>query len=47
MQNIENSIADILALSPYLRERIASKEVSVVGAYMDLLTSKVGFGELV
>ena len=47
LQNIENSIADILALSPYLRERIASKEVSVVGAYMDLLTGKVGFGELV
>ena len=47
LQNIENSIADILALSHSLRERIASKEVSVVGAYMDLLTGKVGFRELV
>ena len=47
MQNIENSIADILALSPYLRERIASKEVGVVGAYLDISNGQVEFGELV
>ena len=46
-QNIENSIADILALSPYLRERIASKEVGLVGAYLDISNGQVEFGELV
>lgn len=46
-QNVENSLADIVHGSPYLRERIESGEIGLVGAYHDIASRAVSFGELV
>jgi carbonic anhydrase len=46
-RNVENSLAAIVADSPYLRERIARGEIGLVGAFHDIATRTVAFGELV
>jgi carbonic anhydrase len=46
-QNVENSLATIIHSSAYLRERIAHGEMGLVGAYHDITTRTVTFGELV
>jgi carbonic anhydrase len=46
-RNIENSLQEIMAGSAFLRERIARGEMGLVGAYHDIATRTVQFGELV
>jgi carbonic anhydrase len=46
-RNIENSLAEIINGSAFLRERIARGEMGLVGAYHDIATRTVHFGELV
>jgi carbonic anhydrase len=46
-RNIENSLQEIVAGSAFLRERIARGEMGLVGAYHDIATRTVHFGELV
>jgi carbonic anhydrase len=46
-RNIENSLAEIIDGSEFLRERIARGEMGLVGAYHDIATRTVQFGELV
>lgn len=46
-QNIENSLADIVAGSEFLRGCIARGEMGLVGAYHDIAGRTVHFGELV
>jgi carbonic anhydrase len=46
-RNIENSLQEIMAGSAFLRERIARGEMGLVGAYHDIATRTVHFGELV
>jgi carbonic anhydrase len=46
-RNIENSLEEILAGSAFLRERVARGEMGLVGAYHDIATRTVHFGELV
>lgn len=46
-RNIENSLHEIMAGSAFLRERIARGEMGLVGAYHDIATRTVHFGELV
>ncbi|MCS0583784.1 SulP family inorganic anion transporter [Massilia pinisoli] len=46
-RNIENSLDEIIAGSAFLRERIARGEMGLVGAYHDIATRTVQFGELV
>ncbi|MFK3738562.1 bifunctional SulP family inorganic anion transporter/carbonic anhydrase [Massilia sp. TN1-12] len=46
-QNIENSLADIVAGSEFLRGCIARGEMGLVGAYHDIAERTVHFGELV
>jgi carbonic anhydrase len=46
-RNIENSLADIINGSAFLRERIARGEMGLVGAYHDIATRTVHFGALV
>lgn len=46
-QNVENSLATIVNSSAYLRERIERGEMGLVGAYHDIATRTVTFGELV
>lgn len=46
-RNIENSLDEIIAGSAFLRERIARGEMGLVGAYHDIATRTVHFGELV
>lgn len=46
-QNIENSLAEIINGSPYLRACIESGEMGLIGAYHDIATRTVQFGELV
>jgi len=46
-QNVENSLADIIEGSAFLRERITRGEMGLVGAFHDIATSTVHFGELV
>ena len=42
-QNVHNSIADILAQSPYLKQKIEQDEIGIVAAYHDLQSGKVYF----
>jgi carbonic anhydrase len=44
-RNIENSLDEIIAGSAFLRERIARGEMGLVGAYHDIATRTVQFGE--
>lgn len=44
--NARNSVQEILAQSPYLRNRIAKKEIGIVSAYHDISTGIVHFEEL-
>jgi len=46
-QNIENSLAEIIHGSEYLRGCIARGEMGLVGAYHDIATRTVEFGDLV
>ena len=46
-RNIENSLAEIIDGSAFLRERIARGEMGLVGAYHDIATRTVHFGTLV
>ena len=46
-RNIENSLADIINGSAFLRERIAQGEMGLVGAYHDIASRSVQFGALV
>jgi carbonic anhydrase len=46
-RNVDNSLAEIIAGSAFLRERIARGEMGLVGAYHDIATRNVDFGELV
>lgn len=46
-QNVENSLADIIEGSAFLREKITRGEMGLVGAFHDIATSTVHFGELV
>ena len=46
-RNIENSLAEIIDGSEFLRERIARGEMGLIGAYHDIATRTVQFGELV
>jgi carbonic anhydrase len=46
-RNVENSLAEIIEGSAFLRERIARGEMGLVGAYHDISTGNVDFGELV
>ena len=46
-RNIANSLQEIMAGSAFLRERIARGEMGLVGAYHDIATRTVHFGELV
>ncbi|QGZ42299.1 carbonic anhydrase [Pseudoduganella flava] len=46
-RNIENSLAEILEGSEYLRGCIERGEMGLVGAYHDIATRNVHFGELV
>jgi carbonic anhydrase len=46
-RNVDNSLAAIIANSPYLRERIARGEIGLVGAFHDIAMRTVSFGELV
>jgi carbonic anhydrase len=46
-RNVENSLADIIEGSAFLRERIARGEMGLVGAFHDIGNSTVHFGELV
>lgn len=46
-QNVENSLADIIEGSAFLRERITRGEMGLVGAFHDIANSTVHFGELV
>ncbi|HEX8606810.1 MAG TPA: hypothetical protein VF774_29480, partial [Pseudoduganella sp.] len=43
----ENSLAEIIAGSDYLRNCIERGEMGLVGAYHDIATRTVEFGELV
>lgn len=44
-RNIENSLAEIVNGSAFLRERIAHGDMGLVGAYHDIATRTVHFGE--
>jgi carbonic anhydrase len=46
-QNVENSLADIIEGSAFLREKITRGEMGLVGAFHDIASSTVHFGELV
>jgi len=46
-QNVQNSLADIIEGSAFLREKITRGEMGLVGAFHDIATSTVHFGELV
>lgn len=46
-QNVENSLAQVIAGSEYLREQIARGEMGLIGAYYDIGTGEVQFGKLV
>jgi carbonic anhydrase len=46
-QNIENSLAEVIAGSEYLRGCIARGEMGLIGAYYDIGTGEVQFGKLV
>jgi carbonic anhydrase len=46
-RNVENSLADIIEGSAFLREKITRGEMGLVGAFHDIATSTVHFGELV
>jgi MFS superfamily sulfate permease-like transporter len=46
-QNIENSLAEVIAGSEYLRERISRGDMGLIGAYYDIGTGEVQFGKLV
>ncbi|MES2742371.1 MAG: SulP family inorganic anion transporter [Pseudomonadota bacterium] len=45
-QNVQNSLAEIVANSPYLRERLERGEIGLIGAYHNIATSEVVFGEM-
>jgi carbonic anhydrase len=44
--NTENSVADILSQSPYIREKVERKEIGIVSAYHDISTGKVTFEQM-
>jgi carbonic anhydrase len=46
-QNVQNSIDEILANSPYLKAKIDRKEMGLVGAYHNITTSRVEFEEII
>ena len=46
-RNVENSLSEVITGSEYLRERIASGEMGLIGAYYDIGTGEVQFGQLV
>jgi MFS superfamily sulfate permease-like transporter len=46
-QNVENSLAEVIAGSEYLRGCIARGEMGLIGAYYDVGTGEVQFGKLV
>lgn len=46
-QNVENSLAEIVEGSEYLRACLARGEIGLVGAYHDIASKTVSFGELV
>jgi carbonic anhydrase len=46
-RNVENSLADIIEGSAFLREKITRGEMGLVGAFHDIASSTVHFGELV
>lgn len=43
IQNVYNSIEDILEHSPYLKQKIEQNDIDIVSAYHDLQTGKVHF----
>lgn len=45
-KNAQNSVTEILEQSPYLRARIAKKEIGIVSAYHDISNGKVYFEAL-
>lgn len=45
-ENVINSIEEIIAGSPILKEKIINKEIGIVSAYHDISTGKVHFDEL-
>lgn len=45
-ENVINSIEEIIAGSPILKEKIINKEIGIVSAYHDIATGKVHFDEL-
>jgi carbonic anhydrase len=47
LRNVENSLAEIIDGSSYLRERIERGEIGLVGAYHDIASRTVVFGDLV
>ncbi|MDQ1921447.1 bifunctional SulP family inorganic anion transporter/carbonic anhydrase [Massilia pseudoviolaceinigra] len=47
LQNVENSLAEIVNSSDYLRGCLQRGEIGLVGAYHDIAVGKVQFGELV
>lgn len=46
-QNVTNSLNEILAFSPYLKEQIALGKIGIIGAYHDLGSGKVVFDDFV
>lgn len=46
-QNVTNSLNEILAFSPYLKEQVALGKIGIIGAYHDLGSGKVVFGDFV
>ncbi|MFP5391044.1 MAG: SulP family inorganic anion transporter [Gammaproteobacteria bacterium] len=46
-RNVDNSVAEIIEGSAYLRECLRNGEIGLVGAYHDIATGVVEFGELV
>ncbi len=45
-QNVQNSLSEIVNNSPYLRERLERGEIGLIGAYHDIATSQVIFGDM-
>ncbi len=45
--NVQNSLNEILELSPYIKSLVESKEIGIVAAYHELATGKVHFEELI
>ncbi|MDZ4757736.1 MAG: carbonic anhydrase, partial [Bacteroidota bacterium] len=45
--NAQNSVKEILDQSPYLKSRIAKKEIGIVSAYHNIATGKVYFEDLI